>query len=148
MGCRCVIKPKPFKLTPPRILESDRQSQIIDWLRVEQAAGRVSWFCRNNGGAVKTATRVIRFYALYAGFGTSSKGKADIDGMLPGGRYFALEVKQPGKKATPEQADFIATVIAGGGIAGVVTSFEDVEVLLRQATKNRPGAVECAVSSG
>ena len=144
----CVIKPKPFKLTPPRILESDRQSQIIDWLRVEHAAGRVSWFCRNNGGAVKTATRVIRFYALYAGFGTSSKGKADIDGMLPGGRYFALEVKQPGKKATPEQADFIATVIAGGGIAGVVTGFEDVERILRRDTAETKNPLARVIAPG
>lgn len=128
---------KAFRLTTPRILESNRQSQIIDWLRVEQAAGRVSWFCRVNGGGVKTAARFIRFYALYlCGFEKQSKGYADIHGMLKGGRYFAIEVKQPGEKATPEQVVFLTTVAADGGIAGVVYGFEDVERLLRRATKN------------
>lgn len=73
-------------------LESDRQSQIIDWLRVEQAAGRVSWFCRVNGGGVKTTGQFIRFYALYLlGIEKLSKGYADIHGMLSGGRHFALK---------------------------------------------------------
>jgi hypothetical protein len=123
---------KPFRLESPRILESDRQSQIIDWLRVEQAMGRVSWFCRVNGGGVKTASQFIRFYALYLlGIEKRSKGYADIYGMLPSGRYFALEVKQPGEKATPEQSLFLATVMRGGGIAAVVYGFKDVEKILK-----------------
>ena len=124
---------KPFRLTAPRVKESDRQAQILDWLGVEQAAGRVSWFCRVNGGSLKTANRFIRFYALHLkGIAASSKGYADIHGMLPGGRYFAFEVKQPGEKATAEQKVFLATVIADGGIADVVYGFEDVERVLRR----------------
>ena len=99
---------KPFKLTAPRALESDRQAQIIDWLRIEQAQGRVSWFCRVNGGAVMAGKRFVRFYSLHLkGIAPASKGYADIHGMLPGGRYFALEVKQPGERATPEQRAFL-----------------------------------------
>ena len=143
-------KPRPFKLKAPRVLESDRQSQIIDWLRVEQAAGRVSWFCRVNGGGVKTAGQFIRFYALYLlGIEKRSRGYADIHGMLPGGRYFALEVKQPGERATPEQRAFLDAVAMGGGIAAVVYGFEDVERVLRRETKNpllgmKPEAGFCA----
>lgn len=123
---------KPFTLAAPRGKESDRQSQIMDWLAVEQAAGRVSWFCRTNGGAVMAGKRFIRFYSLHLkGIAPASKGYADIHGMLPGGRYFALEVKQPGEKATKEQKVFLATVIADGGIAEVVYGFEDVERVLR-----------------
>ena len=126
---------KAFKLTAPRILESDRQGQIMDWLAIEQAQGRVSWFCRVNGGSLKTATRFIRFYALHLkGIAPASKGYADIHRMLPGGRYFALAVKQPGEKATLEQKVFLATVIADGGIADVVYGFEDVERVLRRET--------------
>lgn len=124
---------KPFTLKAPKVRESDRQTQIMDWLAVEQAAGRVSWFCRTNGGAVMAGNRFIRFYSLHLrGIAPASRGYADIHGMLPGGRYFALEVKQPGEKATKEQKVFLATVIADGGIADVVTSFEDVERVLRQ----------------
>ena len=123
---------KPFKLAAPKALESGIQAQIIDWLRVEQACGRVAWFCRVNGGGVSTASRFIRFYALYLlGYPKRSKGYPDLHGMLAGGRYFALEVKQSGEKPTPEQEEFIAVIAQAGGIAGVVTSFEDVEVLLR-----------------
>lgn len=122
-----------FRLTAPRILETDRQAQIIDWLRAEQSRGRVAWFCRVNGGSVKTANRFIRFYTLHIkGIAPASKGYTDIHGMLAGGRYFALEVKQPGEKATPEQAQFIATVRAGGGIAGVVYGWQDAEKILRE----------------
>ncbi len=128
-------KPRPFRLKSPRVLESDRQSQIIDWLRAEQAAGRVAWFCRVNGGGVSAAGQFIRFYALYLrGCEKRSKGYADIHGMLPGGRYFALEVKQPGETATPEQRAFLDAVAMDGGIAAVVYGFEDVEKVLR-ATK-------------
>ena len=132
---------KPFKLTAPRALESDRQAQIIDWLRIEQAQGRVSWFCRVNGGAVMAGKRFVRFYSLHLkGIAPASKGYADIHGMLPGGRYFALEVKQPGERATPEQRAFLDAVAMGGGIAAVVYGFEDVEKVLREATKNRLAA--------
>jgi hypothetical protein len=62
----------------------------------------------------------------------ASRGYPDIHGMLPGGRYFALEVKQPGERATPEQRAFIDSVLAGGGIAGVVYSYEDARKLLEQ----------------
>ena len=123
---------RPFKLTAPVALESECQAQIIDFLRAEQARGRVIWFCRVNGGGVKTAAQFIRFYALYLpGTEKRSRGYPDIHGMLQGGRYFALEVKQPTEEATPEQAAFIAAVRAGGGIAGVVYDWQGAEKVLR-----------------
>lgn len=122
---------RPFKLTAPRVLESDRQRQIIDWLRFQQNSGKVVWFCRVNGGGVKTDRRFIRFYSLYMPMkDQASRGYPDIHGMLSGGRYFAMEVKQPGEKATPEQREFIKLVIEGGGIAGVVYGYEDAQKLL------------------
>jgi len=65
-----------------------------------------------------------------AGQAHTTRGKGDIEGMLAGGRYFALEVKKPGEKATPEQLDFLAAVRDGGGIAAVVRGYEDVPSLL------------------
>ncbi len=120
-----------FRLKAPVALESECQAQIIDFLRAEQARGRVCWFCRVNGGGVKTAAQFIRFYALYLlGIEKRSRGYPDLHGMLPGGRYFALEVKRPGERETVEQREFIDAVTAGGGIAGVVRGFEDVRRLL------------------
>ena len=141
---------KPFRLTAPRILESDRQSQIIDWLRVEQAAGRVSWFARVNSGAIKAGARWIVNYRLYLRGITEprSKGYADLHGMLSDGRYFALEVKQPGEKATEEQLCFLMSVVAAGGIADVVTGFEDVEKVLRATKTPLEGGVHAPVTAG
>ena len=117
---------KPFKLVSRRTKESAVQAQICQWLRAEQARGRVVWFCRVNGGLAQYGQQRIRNYVLHLrGVEPSGKGYADLHGMLPGGRYFALEVKRPGEEATPEQARFLATVCAGGGIAVVVRSFED-----------------------
>lgn len=64
-----------------------------------------------------------------------SKGKADIEGLMGNGsaypgRYFALEVKRPGKVATQEQREFLAAVREVGGIGATVRSFEDVRSVL------------------
>ena len=125
------MKSRPFRLTALKPRESDLQRQIMDYLAVEQARKRVIWYCRVNGGAVKKGLRWIKFYVLYLlGKRPISKGKSDIEGMLPGGKYFALEVKQPGEKAMPEQLDFLEAVRDGGGIAAVVFSFNDVKSVL------------------
>jgi len=116
-----------FKLT-----EQDIQGQIIDYLRVEQARGRVVWFERSNGGGMKDKTgRVLRFYFLYLrGKIPRSKGKSDLSGMLAGGQFFALEVKRGNEKPTKEQLDYLAAVREGGGIAAVVRSFSDAKNVL------------------
>ena len=123
-------KPK-FRLSAPRALESDIQTQIVDYLRAQQARGRIVWFCRVNGGLAQYGRQRIRNYSLHLrGVEPSGKGYADLHGMLPDGRYFALEIKRPGEKATPEQQAFLAAVQAGGGIAAVVRGFEDVANVL------------------
>lgn len=127
---------RPFRLAAPRVLESDLQAQIIDYLRVEQARGRIGWFCRVNGGAVKAGADYVKFYKLHVpGHAGRSKGKADIEGLLGNcseypGRYFALEVKRPGGKPTKEQLEFLDATRAVGGIAAVVRSFEDAKSVL------------------
>ncbi len=116
--------------------ESELQSQILEYLAHEMARGRVGWFCRVNGGAVKAGADFIRFYELHIpGHSGRSKGKADIEGCLGNGsaypgRFFALEVKRPGGKPTREQLEFLDATRAVGGIAAVVRSFEDVRSVL------------------
>ena len=119
---------EPFRLHPGTLLEGDIQGQIIDYLRHEQARGRVIWFERSNGGGGRVGARWVWFYRLYLlGKEPVSNGKADIVGMLPGGRFFALEVKQRGKKATADQREYLEAVASGGGIAATVRSFQDAK---------------------
>ena len=88
----------------------------------------VVWFERSNGGGGGGRDRWIWFYRLYLlGKKPVSKGKADLTGMLAGGRFFALEVKQRGKKATADQREYLAVVASGGGIAATVRSFQDAK---------------------
>ena len=119
-------KARSFRLTANRALESALQAQICQWLRAEQARGRVVWFCRVNGGLARYGRQRIRNYVLHLrGAEPVGKGYADLHGMLSGGRYFALEVKRPGETVTPEQMMFLEAVREGGGIAAVVRGFED-----------------------
>ena len=121
-----------FRLTAVNPLEQDIQGQIIDYLRIEQARGRVVWFERSNGGGMKDKTgRVLRFYLLYLrGKIPRSKGKSDLSGMLAGGQFFALEVKRGNEKPTKDQIEYLAAVREGGGIAAVVRSFSDAKNVL------------------
>ena len=117
----------PFPLKAPAPSEQDLLGEIVALLRLEQTKGRVAWFARCNGGGMRDRTgRFLRFYQLYLPRATpKSKGMADLHGMLSDGRYFALEVKRAGDKATDEQSRFLDAVRAGGGIAAVVTGFEE-----------------------
>lgn len=120
-----------MKLTPFSPSESALQGQILQYLSHEQARGRVAWYCRNNGGGARFKGVWVWFYWLYLyGLKVQHKGRADIDGMLKGGRYFALEVKKPGESGTEDQMLFADAVRAGGGIAHVVRSWEDVRSVL------------------
>lgn len=122
---------EPFRLHPGTLLEGDIQAQIIKYLRHEQARGRVIWFERSNGGGGRVGARWVWFYRLYLlGKEPVSTGKADIVGMLPGGRFFALEVKRRGKRATADQREYLEAVASGGGIAETVRSFQDAKLAL------------------
>ena len=113
--------PKAFRLKSPTPMESELQATIIDYLRAEQARGRVVWFARNNGGGTFDRTgRWLWFYRLFLpGLKPASKSLSDIHGMLQGGRYFALECKRAGENATASQQSFLAVVRSGGGSVGV-----------------------------
>lgn len=57
-------------------------------------------------------------------------GSSDLIGITPDGRFLAIEVKRPGKTATPEQRAFVSLVRAMGGVAGVCHSVEEFLALL------------------
>jgi hypothetical protein len=102
--------------------ESDIVRDCLTWLRLQ---GVFCW--RQNQGAItgsyKGKRRFLRF--------TSVDGVSDILGVLrPQGQLLALEVKRPGKKPTPEQEAFLATVRDHGGIGAYVQSVAELEELL------------------
>jgi hypothetical protein len=59
------------------------------------------------------------------------KGVSDILGILPDGRFLAIEVKQPGKYATKEQKAFLAQINAFGGMGFVARSIDDVQKFIK-----------------
>jgi len=59
---------------------------------------------------------------------TSVDGVSDILGVLrPQGLLLALEVKRPGRRTTPKQEAFLATVRDHGGIGACVQSVAELE---------------------
>jgi hypothetical protein len=124
------LKPRarPFRPQAQQPKEHALQAQILAYLRRER---RVEWCLRVNSGCQKVGNRWVVSYRLYLQRRKpTTKGVSDIVGMLENGRLFALEVKQPGEKPSAEQNDFLAAVLAGGGIAGIVYSWENARELL------------------
>lgn len=78
----------------------------------------------------------------------SHAGTPDLLACLDG-RFLALEVKRPGKRATRLQAVELGRWAAAGAVAGVVTSVEELEALLsdsptdeQKALSSNPRAVD------
>jgi hypothetical protein len=95
---------------------------------------------RINSGAVQptaAGSRYVPFNRWQAlGLPSQTAGVSDLMAIIPsqsGSKVIFLECKLPGKrhKSTPAQKRFLYEVRARGGIAGVVTSIEDVEQLLQ-----------------
>lgn len=91
--------------------------------------GIFSW--RNNSGAAtikgsRGSDRFIRFGKV---------GSSDIIGVMPDGRFLAIECKTARGKLSTPQEDFLSSVLKRGGVAFVARSVEDVkekiEVLIR-----------------
>jgi hypothetical protein len=91
-------------------------------LRYLQVQGVYHW--RNNIGSVQ-----IRPGQWYR-FGKT--GSSDILGVLPGGRFLAVECKAARGVLSPEQRDFLADIKALGGLAVVAKSWTDIDQALRE----------------
>ena len=96
--------------------EQDIVNTILDYLRIKGA-----WAIRINSGMTVIQTGGSRRVIRGAPAGTS-----DIIGLLPGGRFLAIECKVKGNKPTPSQNDFLNGVRERGGLAVVAYSLDDV----------------------
>ncbi|MDR1785202.1 MAG: VRR-NUC domain-containing protein [Spirochaetaceae bacterium] len=90
-------------------------------LRYLEAAGIWAW--NSPTGAAKIDGRWVRF---------GTPGSADIIGVLPGGRFLAVECKRPkGGRLSCEQAAWLARVRRMGGVAFVARDTAEVAAALR-----------------
>jgi hypothetical protein len=61
------------------------------------------------------------------------KGSADILGLLPGGRFLAVECKAAHGRLSPEQRQFLADIRNQGGMAVMVRGWKELDQALRSA---------------
>jgi hypothetical protein len=92
--------------------ERETTPEIIKWLNDN---GIISW--RQNSGSVRVGSRTINM---------GGKGQPDIMGILPGGRFLAIENKSNGSKIEPEQVAWLEKARSQGAYCFIATSLEDV----------------------
>ena len=103
--------------------ESDVLASVVKYLQYHP---QVVWAARMNTGGGRlvrgqSASQFIKF-----GFA----GSPDIHGMLKGGQALYVECKSEKGRLSPAQAAFLDMVRAGGGIAIVARSIDDVAKVL------------------
>lgn len=89
------------------------------------------------------ATRRVRLVRNNVGFDTEhripyglGRGSADLVGMLRGGVSFAIEVKTPEGRMSPEQRAWWRAYRAWGGQGGVARTVPEALVLLEEAERH------------
>lgn len=102
--------------------EANIQRAIMDFLTAKNIT---HWRCALGGVLVRRGNDLR--YAK-----NKMKGFPDIAGICPGnfGRLFAIEVKTPGGKLSPEQKAWRDILLSRGVIHIVATSIEDVRMML------------------
>lgn len=132
----------PFDGLPPahppkRRNDAPEAAALIEVLLALRHHPLVGWVERMNSGAIRVGDRFVRF---------GWRGCSDILGQLRDGRLLACEVKAPGGRLRPEQAQFLSLVRRHGGTAIVARDCNDVlrelgraSVTPRQAT-DAPGS--------
>lgn len=90
---------------------------LRDCLAYLQLNGIYCW--RNNTGATKTAHGFVRYGKV---------GSSDILGILPDGRFLAVECKrEKGGVVSEKQKEFLSMIEVNHGVALVVNSIEDLQ---------------------
>jgi hypothetical protein len=107
--------------TPNAMLEKDVLRLCMDYLR----ANRVFCWRANQIPAPLAGGGFRRFSGM--------RGVSDIIGILPGGRFLAVEIKRSsGGKLSEDQEEFLDTVNEIGGVGLVVRSIEELQKDLAQ----------------
>jgi hypothetical protein len=106
-------------------MKAPRETDLVRaCLQLLRLRGVLAW--RVNSGAVAGEYRGRRRFVKF----NTAKGCSDILGILPGGRFLAVECKMPGRKTTPDQAAFLDAVRMAGGLALVVRDVRELQAAL------------------
>jgi hypothetical protein len=79
---------------------------------------------RNNTGCLRDKKNRPVFFG--------KTGSSDILGLLPGGRFIAVECKAPNGRVSGRQTAFLNEIERMGGVAVVAKSVDDIEKALRK----------------
>jgi hypothetical protein len=101
--------------------ENRVKSQVLKYLKLRQIK---AW--SNPSGAVRIRPGKFMSFGL--------KGSSDILGLLPGGRFLAVECKAKGGRLSAEQKQFLAEIRDLGGLAIVAKSWTDIDQALREGS--------------
>jgi hypothetical protein len=107
--------------------EHDTQKAIIDLLKIKGAV-----VTRINSGSMIAKSKDDRCYRV----NLADKGTSDIIALYCG-VYLAIEVKYGDNKATKEQADFLESVAAAGGVGLVAYDCEFVRKIILAIDDNK-----------
>jgi len=122
------IPPEPTKRGPRKPLTEPSEAEILKAiLQLLRRHPKVALCWRQNSGTFAErnrdgTTRYIR--------ANTQRGMSDIMGALMDGRTLAIEVKSRTGRMRPGQEEFLASIRAAGGVAGVCRSVEDAIALL------------------
>jgi hypothetical protein len=101
--------------------ERDILRAILRYLKVMQIP---AW--RQSTGATTISGRFLRF---------GKTGMSDIIGILPGGKFLAIEVKNGKNSLTEKQRQFLQLICSFGGVGIVARSVEDVVKTIEKIRK-------------
>ena len=100
--------------------EGGIKQACLQWLLVR---GIYAW--NNSTGAMEIRP------GQYMKFG--KKGSSDIIGILPGGRFLAVECKSRGGRLSERQKEFLKAVNDCGGLGIVAYGIDDIETAFLEA---------------
>lgn len=106
----------------PKRNETALVKAAIDFLTMK---GIRAWR-ENSGGMTATHNGKKRFVKF-----SGAPGKSDIIGILPNGRFLAVECKTGKNKPTEIQQAFLAMVKDAGGLAIVAWDLDDIDEQLK-----------------
>ena len=104
-------------------VEQGIQAAILAYLRMKHI---LCWKNNTAGIYVRSRNTYIPSHA---------PGVSDILGVLPGGRFLAVEVKAPKGKVSPHQQQFIDAVNLAGGLAFIAHSVEEAHQAIQALSR-------------
>ena len=100
--------------------ENRVKAEVMKYLKLRHI------YCWSNpSGAVQVRPGKFMSFGL--------KGSSDILGLLPGGRFLAVECKAEHGRLSTEQRQFLADIKTLGGLAVVAKSYRDIDRALKEA---------------